>query len=486
MHQETSSEPAAKCHKPWHQLLFVLGEAVLTLLSGAVLFVVVSHVGGPELLGTYALAFAWLALFQGLSSFGIPEFLMREVGSHGQAASGQVFHTSLLGLASGVAAIALMAIGSRLLDYPAPAVEAVSVAALAVTPGFLNMVSRSVFLALRRMHWIFLTVLVEVTIAMSASLYLLLSGYGASALMGALVAARLASALISQGLLYRRVLVGRQRFDAAVLRRIAGTVFTFGVGNMLGMLTMRVNTILVSAWADVAAVGHFAAATKIMEIGLIIPSLFSQLLMSRIAYSFNIEGSRDPNRFGAWYEIMFALVIPFCVGIWIFAEPILRILFGTGFEDAAWVLRILMLYLLIESAGAVMSVILLAAQRQRQDVIRLAFNPLTNIALSLMLLPFLGMVGAAIGRLAGAAVTALLRQSYIARELTPIRWLPVCLAPMLISTGVGAVCYVLLDLDRPAWLVAFYLAATGILIAISSGRSLLAVKDIMSTPAETR
>ena len=66
--------------KPWLQLAFVLGEAALSLVSSGVLFIIISRVSGPELLGTYALAFAWLTLFQGVSSFGIPEFLMREVG----------------------------------------------------------------------------------------------------------------------------------------------------------------------------------------------------------------------------------------------------------------------------------------------------------------------------------------------------------------------------------------------------------------------
>jgi len=42
-----------------------------------------------------------------------------------------------------------------------------------------------------------------------------------------------------------------------------------------------------------------------------------------------------------------------------------------------------MVYLVIESADMIMSIILIAAQRQREDVSRLASNPVTNIALTL-------------------------------------------------------------------------------------------------------
>ena len=205
----------------------------------------------------------------------------------------------------------------------------------------------------------------------------------------------------------------------------------------------------------IATVGHFAAATKIMEIVLIVPTLFAQLLMTRIAYSFNTQGNRDPNRFGAWYQVLFAFVVPACVGVWVFAGLILETLFGTGFRNAIWILKILMIYLAIESADAEMSVILQAAHRQREDVSRFAFNPLTNIALNLVLLPALGTIGAAIGRVGGVGASATLRYLFIARELIRVNWFRFALKPVLISLGVGSVCYALLDV--PPSLVAVVL-----------------------------
>ena len=115
--------------KAWHQLAFVLGDAALSLLSGGVLFISISRLSGPELLGTYALAFAWLMLFQGVSSFGIPVFLMREVGAYGRNAAPYVAHAVLLGLGSGFVALCLML-------------------AAVLIPAFLNTVCRSAFLAL--------------------------------------------------------------------------------------------------------------------------------------------------------------------------------------------------------------------------------------------------------------------------------------------------------------------------------------------------
>jgi O-antigen/teichoic acid export membrane protein len=419
-----------------------------------------------------------------VSSLGTPEFLMREVGAYGRDAAGQVVHAMLLGLGSAFVALCLMMAAVRLLGYSTYLVQVITVAGLALIPAFLNTACRAVFLAVREMHLTFLAMLVEVMIVMSASLYLLSSGYGAIALMIALVVAKVTSASIALTLLYWRVLPVRPSFNLGFLMPTARTVFTFGIGNLLGMLTMRINLIMVSVWVDIATVGQFAAATKIMEVCLMIPNLFPQLLMSRIAYSFNMQGNRDPNRFGAWYQVLFAIVVPTCVGVWVFAELILETLFGTGFGNALWILRILLIYVVIEAADTVMSAILKAAHRQREDVNRLAFNPLTNIVLTLVLLPTLGAIGAAIGRVGGVGASATLRYLLIARELTEVNWLRFALKPGLISIGVGSVCYSLLDVGRPAWLLLlFYLAVTAVLLRISSGFSPSAIKDMMSFPS---
>ena len=166
-----------------------------------------------------------------------------------------------------------------------------------------------------------------------------------------------------------------------------------------------------------------------------------------------------------------------------FAGLILETAFGTAFGNAVWILRILMIYVLTETADIMMSVILKAAHRQRQDATCLAFNLLTNIALNLALLPVLGPIGAAIGRVAGGGVSATLRHLLISKVLTPVNWLHFARKPALISLVAGSVCFSLLDVERPAWLLAFYTTACLVSLWISSSFSFSTIKDIMSFPS---
>ncbi len=339
------------------------------------------------------------------------------------------------------------------------------------------------FVARRQMHVPFVAAMVEVTIMTSVSLSLLLSGQGAVALMITLVAAKIASASIEMTLLFRRVFPAPQPLDFGVLKQTARTVFAFGMGTVIGMLSKRINVIMVSLWVSIEGVGHFAAATKIMEFCLVAPELFAQLLLTRIAHSFVMRGDRDPNRFGPWFEVLFALVLPPCVGVWVFAGPILETLFGKPFGDSLWILRILMIYVLTETLDVVMSAILKAAHRQRQDVLCVASSLATNVVLNLALLPAIGPVGAAIGRVCGGLASVTARHLIIARMLTRVDWLRHARKAIVTSIGVGLICYVLLNVERPAWLMLFYVASVAALLKLFSGFSFSAIKDIMSSPS---
>ncbi len=476
-------EPVDVRQKPWRQLAFALGEAALALVSGGVQYVVISRVSGPGLLGVYALALAWLTLFQGVSSFGIPEFVLRETGARGRDAGVQVAHALLLGLFSSVAAICAMLATVKVLGYPAAVARPISVASLALIPAFLNTACRSVFVARREMHVPLLAALVEMTITTSVSLLLVLSGHGAVALMIAVVGAKIASASVVVTMLFRRVLTSPPPFDYGALKQTARSVFAFGVGAGIGMLSKRVNVIMVSLWANIETVGHFAAATKTMEFCLIVPELFAQFLLTRMAHSFIVRDDRDPNRFGAWFEVLFALVLPLCIGVWVFAKPILETLFGAPFGDSLWILRVLMIYVLTETLDVVMSAILKSAHRQRQDAAFVALNLATNVALNLVLLPVFGAIGAALGRICGGAASATARHLLIRRVLTGVDWIRFARKQAAISIGAGSICYLLLSAQRPAWLMLLYVALVGGLLILSSSFSFSTIKEIMSSPS---
>ena len=421
------------------QFLLILGEAFLLLLTGGVLFVLVSRLGGPDLLGEYSLVLAWILLFQGVAAFGIPDFVTREAGIHGNASAPYVYHGFLIGVATSAAAMAILLALTVIVDYAAHLKLALRLGTLALIPMMVNGLCRSGFLAGRQMDFVFRITLVESAIVMAVSTWFLLQGAGVVQLVATLCGAKLISSMLSLYWFNRHGVSLRQRFDWELCRTLIGPIMAFGASNALGMLALRINTIMLSFWVPMSVVGHYAAAAKVLDVALIVPSLCAQLAMPRVAYAFAQRQAHELALFEKAFHAIFAAAVPIGIGVLFYADVIVAWLFGPSFTDAVLPLRILMIYFLIEVAEGLMGMVLKSAHRQNQDVRLFAVNPLLNIAVNLVAIPALGSTGAALAKLAGVIASSTNRYLAISRDLVPLRWFEFAARPLVVSVVAGLV-----------------------------------------------
>jgi O-antigen/teichoic acid export membrane protein len=377
-------------------------------------------------------------LFERAASFGIPELIMRETGIHGQESGRHVVHGMVIGLVAGLLSMSLMASIVFLFDYTQDTRQAILIGSLALVPMMVNSICRSAFLARRQMHWVFLVALLETSILMGFNITLVVNGHGVIQLVTTVVVAKWLSAALSLGLLHRFTLAMRLVFDWAFCKQMLHPVFAFGAGNVLGVISVRLNTIMVSIWGDMAMVGYFSAAVKVLDIALVLPNLLAQMLMSPMARFLDRQDHYRLDRFHVAFRAIFWVTMPLGIGVIIFAETVIGILFGSEFGGSVWMLRLLMVYFMMEVADVLMSLIMRAAHRERTDVRLYAINPAINVALNLVLIPSLGGIGAAIGKVAGIIVSVALRYRYIARRLARVRWLDFAIRPVLSSAMIGS------------------------------------------------
>ena len=419
------------------QLLLALGEVFLLLVTGAVLFILVSRLAGPEIFGEYSLVLAWLLLFQGIAGFGIPEFVMRETGIRGDDGGRAMYHGLIICLATSAIAMAIMLLVSVVLNYPEHVKTALRVGTLALVPMTVNYLCRAGFLARRQMGFIFCIALVECLITVSFSIWLLLIKAGVVPLIATLCGAKFVSSLLSLFWFNRNAISLQQRFDWTFCKTLLGPILAFGLSNALGMVALRVNTIMLSLWATMSEVGHYAAASKVLDVALILPSLCAQLVMPRVAYAFAQHHRHRLALFDKAFHAIFTAAVPLGVGVVFYADVIVMALFGPAFSAAVLPLRILMIYFLIEIADVLMGVILKSAHCQNLDVRLFATNPALNMVLNIVAIPALGGTGAALAKLAGVLASSISRYIAISRSLATMRWLGFAGRPLIVSLVVG-------------------------------------------------
>ena len=420
------------------QLAMLLGEMAMVFASGVLVYVLISRVSGPELLGHYSLALSWLTLFQAFAGFGMSEWVMREVGRRPEdgAAVGEAL---AVGVASSLVASAVMVGAASLWGYEPGLLRAIEIAAFALPAFTVSQVCRGAFVARGRSQHVFAIRLLEFLAIVPANAVLIVRGAPVEVLIATLVCGRGLGALASLWLLrvhglriaFPRRLPGLQRL---------GVVAPFAASQALGLLATNLNLIMLSAWATSEVLGFYGGAAKLVDVLLLFPTVVGTFLLPRLAAASARSpghGLEEPTLRRALAGL-FAVAVLACGGLALFAEWVLRSFYGPALEPAAPILRCLMLYCALVIFDAMTSVVLKATDHQRTDVALFVINPIVNAALNLVMIPAFGAVGAALAAVAGVLASLSLRYRFIRRKLGAPRWGALAAGP-LAGAAAGAV-----------------------------------------------
>jgi O-antigen/teichoic acid export membrane protein len=248
-----------------------------------------------------------------------------------------------------------------------------------------------------------------------------------------------------------------------------GTMLRFSLpvyfSNLVNTFGGNLQTLLLGAMASVASAGIFAVANQVMLVGTIFHTAIVQASMPIFA---ELQDSDDRRRLHALYRTTskwtFSLNLPFFLVAVLFPQALLSI-FGPEFRDGVTALSILAFASLTNAATGTSGAVLDMTGHTRVKLVNSTLSVGLAIGLNLLLIPPLGMTGAAIAALGAAASVNLLR-------LAEVRWL-VHVSPYdatwvkpvvagLVAGGVG-------------WLVATLLGDVGLVLRSAVAALLLGV-----------
>jgi len=417
------------------QLALLGGDALLFLASGLVLYALMSHISGSELLGQYTLVMSWMLIFQAFGSFGIPELLMRELGRCPEERGVHLGAGLIVGTIASSAVMPVMLLASRFAGYDSVVQHALAIAALSLPGAMLVNVTRSGLIVCRRIEFVFATRMCEFLAVLPLNVLLLLRGHGIEVLTTVMVAGRAASSLLGLLLLHRYVLRVVWWPGRAALWTLFAPAKTFAASNSLGLIGTHFNVLMLSFMAPVAAVGHYGAGYRLTESLTLATVLFGQFYMPRIAHSLATHHGLAP--FRTSFGLLFAVTMPIGVGLALFPEFIVKLVFGQDFLQTITVLRIMGVFYIVCCFDALLSMVLKAASLQRLDFFILLSNPLVNGLVNLALIPQHGAVGAAIGLLSGGLCSATLRYLFTTRRIGTLGWLRLAAPWAAMSLALG-------------------------------------------------
>ena len=231
-------------------------------------------------------------------------------------------------------------------------------------------------------------------------------------------------------------------------REIAGSMFRYGASmlgiNILGALVSNIDYVIVGRVLGDEALGVYTLAYRLPEL-LILNILW---VVSAAVFPAYAALQKDPDTLRRGFLVTLRFLelvsVPLCLGLFLVADPLVRVAFGEKWLEAVPVVRILALFMLARSVGSNVG-----------DVYKAIGRPDILVKLGLIILPPLvaalwygtryGLVGVALAHLALAFVRTGLRL-WVATRQMDVGWremvaevMPAFAAGLaLLATGIPA------------------------------------------------
>jgi O-antigen/teichoic acid export membrane protein len=257
----------------------------------------------------------------------------------------------------------------------------------------------------------------------------------------------------------------RPRFDREEWKILLKAIGPVAVAVAINQLYLRVLVVLMSLLASAEQTGLFATAFRVNDIFVGLPIFMVGAAFPVLAHAGRADEERLAGALQRIAQVVLVVAIFIVLGVAIAAEPIVKILGGAQYADAAPVLRIQIFALIGASLTQVWSLGLVAIDRQRALLVSNGIALVAAISYGLILIPALDAKGASIAAVCGELTLALANLIMLVRARPALRPDPRFLWRLAVSAALGAACALL---PIPALLAGALAAGVFIVAALAT------------------
>jgi len=182
-------------------------------------------------------------------------------------------------------------------------------------------------------------------------------------------------------------------------RGILAVSLPMAVSGVTYTLISNTDMVMLGLMRSNPEVGLYAAAFRITAVGLVPGGLILTVFFPILATAFRAGPAVMNERASALSRAVMMAGAPVCVGGMVFADLLLRIVYGAGFAEGAPVLAILLAGIFVWYLRAAFDSALLAWNAERTHMKIMLTGAGINVLLNLVMIPPYGVMGAAVASL---------------------------------------------------------------------------------------
>lgn len=378
----------------------LVGPGVRILL-GLALAGALSRYLGAAGFGQYSVVFAYVALFNGvLADWGLGTICLREIARRPADRVRLIVGSASLQAAIAVAVYLVMLTGVLVVRYPSAVRASIAIYGLTALLTPLDILALTFQADLR------LARLVPPSLLGTALNFMLamavIVGHGG---LVPLVLASLtgtAAQYVWTARLSLGALGGRIRPTWGPWAAMLAEAWPLALSTTVSTALQQAPLLALSV-ISLGSAGLFTAANKIPQQLFLLPLAVRATTFPILSSSWVADRSRFNRQLGRLVDSSVLIAIPCAVGGVALAQPLMRLLFGPGFEGAAVPFAVLLLVFALMFPGIMVGEALIAAGFQRYSLLIQAASLPALLALLLVLVPVYGATGAALALLGSYA-----------------------------------------------------------------------------------
>lgn len=228
--------------------------------------------------------------------------------------------------------------------------------------------------------------------------------------------------------------------DRQTLRELWSFSWPLAAGASLFILLSRIDLVMIGYFLDSAAVGYYRSIRPLRQVVLFFSGALSFLYLPLATEHYTRQ---DISGLDELYTVttkwIVSLTFPLVLLFTVFSTDIIRLFFGTAYLPAAPALSVLMAGLFFRALVGLDGDMVKAIDRPRIELYSALVGVVVDVVLNAVLIPRFGIVGAALGTIAGYIVYNAVEVAAIYRAVGSHPFSAGALKPLVPTTAVGLI-----------------------------------------------
>jgi O-antigen/teichoic acid export membrane protein len=181
-----------------------------------------------------------------------------------------------------------------------------------------------------------------------------------------------------------------------------------GLISLLATVLLRLDVIMLSFLGDAAKVGIYAVAVRLVETTQFLGTALAAAMLPWLARAARTGPTGVARGYALGLKAILALLLPIGLTFVLFAEPLIRLFYGSAFDEAVVPLQVLGLTTLLYGVNTFTATSIIARDRPGAYALLIAPVIAQNIAFNYLLIPRYGADGAAFSAMSSSFLLAVL------------------------------------------------------------------------------